>query len=133
MSLAKDELLVGNEQTYGHDVFLVLEGRVTVFQHGSSNADIFLGEIGPEGLVGEFAVISGRPGWASARTAVPSVLLKIPREAFLAILSEHPNVALKLLKNLVGLIHNLDARIVARSEVDQAVDATVRRLFLSTL
>ena len=132
LSLAGNELLLNGDQGDSYDVYVVLEGRISIFQQGHSDGDTVLGEIGPQDLFGEFAAISGRPGWASAKAIAPSVVVKIPRADFLAILGEHPNVSLKLLQKLIGLIHDLDERIVALS-ADQASATKLRKLFLSTL
>jgi CRP-like cAMP-binding protein len=132
-SLSADEPLLGAEQIDDHDVYLVLEGRISVYKAGSAKAPVVLGDIRPGGLFGEFAAISGRPGWASAKAVTATDVLIIRRDVFLSMLHQHPSVALKLLQNLIDLIHRLDDRIVAHSEVDKALDDTVRRLFLSTI
>lgn len=132
-SLSADELLLGPDHADDHDVYVVLEGRISVIKHASTKNNVVLGDIGPGGLFGEFAAISGRPGWASAKAVSATDVLKIPRDDFLSILNQHPAVSLRLLENLIDLIHRLDDRIVAHSEVDKALDDTVRRLFLSTI
>ncbi len=132
-SLSADELLLGPDQVDDHDVYVVLKGCISVFKTGSAKATVVLGDIGPGGLFGEFAAISGRPGWASAKAVTATEVLKIGRDDFLTLLNQHPKVALRLLQNLIDLIHRLDDRIVGLSEVDKALDDTVRRLFLSTI
>ena len=133
LSLDEGEPLLGAEQIQNYDVYVLLEGRLSVSKIGSPKTNTILGEIGPGGLFGEFAAISGRPGWASAKAAVPTIVIKIPRSEFLGLLRDYPEVTLRLLQNLIGLIHNLDDRIVALSAVDNAVEDTLKRLFLSTI
>jgi CRP-like cAMP-binding protein len=132
-SLGADEPLFGQEQADEHDVYVVLEGRISVIKNSSAKGNVVLGDIGPGGLFGEFAAISGRPGWAHAKAVMATNVLTIQRGYFLTMLHRHPTVAVTLLQNLIDLIHKLDDRIVAHSEVDKVLDDTVRRLFLSTI
>ncbi len=94
---------------------------------------MIFGEIRPGDLFGEFAAISGKPGWASAKTTEPSEALRMPRAAFLALLAELPALSLKLLQKLIELIHSLDKRIVTLSGDDRAANESLRWLFLSTV
>lgn len=63
---------------------------------------------------------------------MPSVV-GVPRERFRAVVEEHPQVALRLLEHLVGLIRSLDDQVAALKKLDLAVEATLQRLFLATL
>jgi CRP/FNR family cyclic AMP-dependent transcriptional regulator len=133
MPLAADQLLLGGNGALDHDVYIVVEGGICVFRETNPTLDILLGEVGPGGLVGEFAAICGSTGSARAKATMPSVVVRVPRERFRAVVQEHPQVALRLLEHLVGLVRTLDDRVAALKKLDQAVDATLRRLFLATL
>jgi len=76
--LAADQLLLGGDGALDHDVYIVVEGGICVFRETNPTPDITLGEVGPGGLVGEFAAmrkhrlgaregdhaVRGRPGAA---------------------------------------------------------------------
>jgi CRP/FNR family cyclic AMP-dependent transcriptional regulator len=131
MSLSPNELLVCSGRNTDHDVYVVIDGRLSVFRE--MLGDVTLGEVGPGGLVGEFAAISGRAGSANVKAAMPSVVVRVPREQFLAVVREHPQVALKLLEHLIELVRSLDERVAALKSFDRAVESALKRLFLSTL
>ena len=133
LQLATSEPLLSGRPDQGHDVWIVVEGRIRVFRELNPAGDVTLGEIGPGGLVGEFAAIHGVAGTAKAEAVGPSVVVRVPREAFLAVLEEHPRVTLRLCEHLITLVRALDQRLVALEGLDRAVDSTLKRLFLATL
>jgi CRP-like cAMP-binding protein len=131
ISLAAGELLLGAGQE--HDVYLVVEGGIRIFRATNPAGDVALGLVGPGGLVGEFAAVSGRAGSASARAAVPSVVVRVPRERFLAVVREQPQVALRLLEHMIGLVRALDERVAALKSLDHAVETALKGLLLTSL
>jgi CRP/FNR family cyclic AMP-dependent transcriptional regulator len=135
MSLAPDELLLSNGRDRDHDVYVVVDGRLSVFREtpGEVTLEVTLGEVGPGDLVGEFAAISGQAGSGNVKAAMPSVVVRVPREQFLALVREHPQVALRLLEHLIGLVRSLDERVIALKSLDHAVESALKRLFLATL
>jgi CRP/FNR family cyclic AMP-dependent transcriptional regulator len=133
MPLAPDQLLLGGDGALDHDVYIVVEGGICVFRETNPTPDITLGEVGPGGLVGEFAAICGSTGSARAKATMPSVFVRMPRARFRAVVEAHPQVALRLLEHLIELIRSLDDQVAALRKLDLAVDATPKRLFLATL
>lgn len=133
VSLSPGEALLGGFRAENHDVYIVIEGRIRIAMENKPAGDVTLGEVGPGGLVGEFAAISGRAGSAIAQACTPTALIRIPRQEFLAVVAQHPEVALSLLKHLIDLVRALDERVIALKVFDQAVNVTLDRLFLATL
>jgi CRP-like cAMP-binding protein len=122
LSLRTDEPLPTSGGDEDHDVYLVANGRLLVFRATNPAGEVRLGEIGPGGLFGEFAAITGRAGSAVARAAVPSVIVRVPREGFLELIREHPQVALRLLDHLIGLVRALEERVAALKSLDRALE-----------
>jgi CRP/FNR family transcriptional regulator len=80
-------------------LFVVAEGGVRVHI-----GDRTLLEIGPGGVVGEFAVFAPAPRSASATAIAPSLLLRLRREPFEELLDDHPEIARGVITTLARLL-----------------------------
>ena len=80
------------EGTLGHDFYLVVDGALDVVKEGRGRVDI----VGPEGFVGETALLSRRPRNATVTAATEASLLRIGDADFLALLERMPLLWLKV-------------------------------------
>lgn len=62
----------------GDCAYMIESGRVEVFVRNDDGTEIIISELGPKALVGEMAVITGKPRNASARAVDETVLIAIP-------------------------------------------------------
>lgn len=76
-------------------LFVVADGRVRV--HSGERT---LVEIGPGGVVGEFAVLAPAPRSASATAMEPSLLLRLRRGPFEELLDDRPEIARAVIETL---------------------------------
>lgn len=91
-------VIVRQGQT-GRSVFIVTRGRVRVTRsHPALTDGIPLAELGPGELVGEMAVLGGRPEFATVVALEETEAVEIDRTTLLDSILEHPKVAARLLQ-----------------------------------
>lgn len=82
----------------------VVKGRVKVFKMTPAGKDVILEIFGPGDPLGAVAAYEGRPYPASAVAIEDTTTVLIPKQAFFALLEQHPTLVRGL---LVGLTHRL--------------------------
>lgn len=108
--LRPGQIVIGH-QDRTTDAFVVLEGSVRVELHSLSGREIFLAEVGPGGLVGEFAALDDQPRSASVAAIEACVLACIPGPTFRATVTGDPASAEWMARRLVGHIRLLTERV----------------------
>ena len=63
----------------GDDLYVVLAGRLAISIERPGAGSALIDEIGPGGLVGEMALLTGQPRTATARAVEPSDLARLSR------------------------------------------------------
>ena len=72
---------------------LVYGGAEVRLEGGEDEEEVVLDQLGAGALVGEMGVLTGEPRTATVRASELLVALRVPREAMLAVLGEHPELA----------------------------------------
>jgi CRP/FNR family cyclic AMP-dependent transcriptional regulator len=106
----------------GETMYLIEEGRVTVYTHGADNQEIVLDILGPDQVIGELALLDGKPRSATVRALTDCQLLALDRGPFMAHLRQNPETAIHLLDYLSG---NLRQRVL-QAEAASVSDSTAR-------
>jgi CRP/FNR family cyclic AMP-dependent transcriptional regulator len=91
----------------GDAVYVVVDGLVKIFISSDDGSEVVLTTLRPPDVLGELAIIDGRPRSASAEAVKPTTLLALDRSTLLELLAKHPPLAEGLLKSLGGLIRRL--------------------------
>jgi CRP/FNR family cyclic AMP-dependent transcriptional regulator len=94
-----DEAIV-REGTTGTALYILLTGRARVEQDGKQ-----LGELAAGDFFGELALIEEHPRSATVTAATETDCLLFPAWEFTALLEEHPEVALPILRVLIQRLH----------------------------
>ena len=111
------------------DFFLiVVTGRVKVFKRTPSGNDRILEIFGPGGPLGAVAAYEARPYPASAEAMETTTCLLIPRQAFFALLEQHPSLVRGLLGSLSHRLVELTTRLAELT--GGRVESRFARLFL---
>jgi CRP-like cAMP-binding protein len=71
---------------------IVRSGHVKILRHSKTGRDVVLELLGPGEVFGGVAVIERRPYPATAQATEPSVVVKIPADAMIALAERHPAV-----------------------------------------
>lgn len=94
-----------------NDVYLVIEGSVSVSLVSAQGRETVLRAIGPNELFGELAAIDGRPRSADVIAAENSTLLVIPGTTFVGLIESEPLLAMWLARYLAEQVRYLTNRI----------------------
>lgn len=93
------------------DVYLVVEGCLTVSLVSAQGRETVLRSIGPGEIFGELAAIDGEPRSADVVAAQNSSLLVIPGATFIALIERQPVLSLWLARYLAHQVRYLTNRI----------------------
>ncbi len=112
------------------DVFMVIEGAVEVVNYSITGREVAFGEVRAGGYFGELAAIDGRRRSANVVTSQPSLVAAMPPDVFTGMLTEHPTIALHVLRRLTHIVRTADERIMDLSTLKavQRVYVEVMRL-----
>ncbi len=108
---APHEVIVDRDST-GHDVFLVMRGRVRVVNYSISGREITLDDLEEGTYFGEMAALDGEPRSASVVALTETVIVALPRRVFLDVLGTNPEIALRVMARLTSIIRSADERIM---------------------
>ena len=97
---------VMREGDLGDSLYLVLEGRVTVYKGGREVA-----RLGPRECVGELALLDSEPRSATVRTAEPTRMLKLEREAFYELMNDHLEITRGIMRVLTRRLRETTAEM----------------------
>jgi CRP-like cAMP-binding protein len=92
------------------DVYYILEGRMEVTLLSARGQNVIIRDIGPGGLFGEFAALSGRPRSASVSASQDSKIVEITDEIFLQIVAETAGAGLWLARQFAEEVRRLTQR-----------------------
>lgn len=111
-------------------LYLVAAGRIKVLKYSSTGREFIIAFFGPGEMFGEVAVFENKPYPASAQAAEDTRVVGIKREEFLAFLSAHPEVALKIINVLGGRLRDAQGRLrdLAGERVEQRIARNLLKL-----
>lgn len=95
----------------GHEAYVIETGRVRIYKVIDGNK-VTLGELGPQGIFGEMALIDGEPRMAFAEAADDTVCLIIPKPALKAQISRTPDLVILVLETLLQDIRKMGRELV---------------------
>jgi CRP-like cAMP-binding protein len=110
--------------------YVVASGRVKVLKHSSLGKEFVVAFFGPGDIFGEVAVFEGRPYPASVQVISDTEVLGIGRDKFMAFLSGHPEVSLRIINMLGGRLREAQSRLnaLAGERAEQRVAKTLLML-----
>ncbi len=73
-------------------LYIVKSGRIKILKHSRTGKDVVLELLGRGEVFGGVAVIERRPYPATAQAVEPSVVLKIPADAVIALAERYPSI-----------------------------------------
>ncbi|MGF1639770.1 MAG: Crp/Fnr family transcriptional regulator [Rhodospirillales bacterium] len=94
------------------DVFFVVRGRVRVVNYSILGREIALDEVSAGHYFGELSALDGRPRSAGVMAVEDTLILALPRRPFLDLLADHPDIALRVMVRMAGIIRAADDRIM---------------------
>lgn len=93
------------------DVFVVCSGRLTMHSIGLNGKKIVIRNMGDSEIFGDAPIFEGHGPGASITADVKSVLVSLGQEEFLTLLTQHPLIALRHLKNMSLALRTMTQRV----------------------
>jgi CRP-like cAMP-binding protein len=97
----------------GESLHLVASGRFAVEQELPDGSRRRVATVGPGDIFGELALIDGEPRSASVRALRRGSTRVLTRADFLAVVREHPDVALAIMGRLTHMVRHLTAQLAS--------------------
>ncbi len=105
--------IVVQEGDEGSSMFVILEGRVSVFVTNADGKRLMLREMVAGDYFGEYALLDNSPRSATIHTVEACEFLEISRDSVLQTFAQSPDAAFGLIQDLVGRIRDLTLRAKA--------------------
>lgn len=105
-----DEIL--NRDSASKHAFFMVEGRVQVMNYSLSGRAVAYGIVEPGDYFGEMSAIDGRERSATIVAQTACKLAAVEPEAFQALVMEHPQIAMRVMRKLAKIIRDCDERIM---------------------
>lgn len=94
----------------GDRVFFIMSGRVQVIKNLSNGATRELAVLGEGDIVGEMAVLDGRPRSATVTAIEATEVLEVAKDNFLHSMEQQPKLAINFLKLLALRIEQMNEK-----------------------
>jgi diguanylate cyclase (GGDEF)-like protein len=96
--------IIFQEGDEGKEMYIVLSGSIGISVRLPDSTELPLAQIQAGNFFGEMSIIEQAPRSATCRTLEDSVLLTLGASSFYELLEQHPRVALKIMKRMVGIL-----------------------------
>ena len=106
-----DKNVIFQEGDSGDVLFIILSGKVKVLLTGKNGQEYILSRLGPGNFFGEMAILESAPRSASVITVEPSEFFLLGRKALTELLKHHPDIAMKILKNLSQRLRKVSEQV----------------------
>ena len=103
----------------GDAAYVILDGEADVLV-STPSGEVRVAHLAKNSFVGEIAILCDMPRTATVRPSTRLVALKIKKEPFVKLLSEFPNLAIEMLRELASRLAHTTAELTeARSRIRQ--------------
>jgi CRP-like cAMP-binding protein len=107
---AGEQILDQMDET--RDVYFITHGRVRIVNFTVQGKEVTLDDFGEGDYFGELAAFDGRPRSSSVIALETSDIAKMSPERFLKLIQSYPQLSLRVLRNMAGIIRASTERIV---------------------
>jgi len=101
-----------DQRSNSRDVYFVVKGRVRVVNYSAAGKEISFADIGEGGHFGELAALDGQPRSANVIAESKTLVAVVSLEAFSELVTEHPKVAMLVMRRLAQIVRQADERIM---------------------
>lgn len=110
--------IVINEGDEANSLYIILDGEVKVFLSNEDGREIIINTQSAGDHFGELALLDNAPRSASVMTTVKSTLGVISKEDFCTVITRHPELALKLIRELTRRVRLLSDNVKTLALMD---------------
>jgi CRP-like cAMP-binding protein len=118
-----------DKNSMDRDVYFVAEGAVQVVNFSMTGREIALARLSAGGFFGELSAIDGQPRSANVVALEDCLLGSLSPQLFIDQIIGHPDIAVKVLGRLAGIVRSCDERIMDLSTLG-AVERVYRQIIL---
>jgi CRP-like cAMP-binding protein len=111
-----------------HSVYVLGSGLVRIYRLSESGAETSFGYVAPGEVFGELPIFDDCPRESFAQAVRPSVVWKVPRDAFRRLLAERPGLVIQVTKQIGGRLKRIESRV--EHLVFRTVRARVARMLI---
>jgi signal transduction histidine kinase len=123
------DTVICSEGEEGTGFFIIFSGRVEILKRLDDKSERYLHDAGPGEFFGEMAIVQDDVRSATVRTAEPTTLLEIEKEAFLRVLGRSPSLAIRILVQMTGRLRDADQQAIAElRQANEELRRALRRL-----
>ena len=130
LTLKAGELLFSQGDP-GETLYLIESGRLKVYAQGPNEQEILLDIVSEGHVIGELALLDGKPRSASVLALEDSDLLALDREPFMAHLHQSAETAIRLLIHLAEMLRQRVLETETSSEINSQARLAHTLLFLA--
>lgn len=111
-------------------LYIIWMGRVKLVRHTDNGRDVVVEVLGPGQLIGEMAILDGRPYATTAHTLEDVAVVTVGRRDFYMLLERYPRVAMGVISELSRRLRLTTemVRSLAVDRVEQRIARTLLRL-----
>jgi CRP-like cAMP-binding protein len=102
----------------GDFLLILVKGRVRVMLLGEGGQEAMINVLDPPALLGEVALLDEAPRSATVITIEPAEFLQITRAPFMALIKNHPGIALKIMAGLARSLRKTTEQVRTLSMFD---------------
>ena len=113
---AGQELIIDRDSD-SRDVLFVTSGRARIVNYSANGREVSFDDVPAGGFFGELAAIDGAARSATVVALEDTIIASLVPSAFLALMKEHPEVALAIMRRLAGIIRHSNGRIMDLSTI----------------
>ncbi len=112
------------------DVFFIVSGKVRAVIYSQAGKEVTFSDMGAGNAFGEISAIDGKPRSVNVIALSDTVVATMPADDFIRVLHDHPEVSIKILKQLAGMVRTLSDRVFESSalSVKNRIHAELLRL-----
>jgi CRP/FNR family transcriptional regulator, cyclic AMP receptor protein len=115
----------------GHDVYLVVDGRIRLSVLSSDGRELSFDNAGPGHVFGEIAALDGGERTASATAITKVEAMALPQRALLELIERNPRFAISAVRFLCSRLRDTDQKLEAIAL--HRIEVRLARLMLSAL
>lgn len=99
------------------EVGFIVKGKARVVNYSATGRQVGFADYEAGSIIGELSAIDGLPRSAAIYALLRTVLATLDRPAFVELVRAHPNVAMRVLSHLTGVIREMNDRFLDLSAI----------------
>lgn len=103
----------------GHEMFILLKGRVKLFVSSIDGTDIPVAELNPGDFFGEMSLLDNAPRSASAQVLDDCMVIVINETNFEAVIVQQPGLAFRIMQSMSKRIRQLNDEVAQLKIMDE--------------